>query len=44
MKMKRKFLQTIIAVTQSKWTRPILMTLTLVGILLGVTGCPGHHH
>ena len=45
MKMKSKILSRIIVVTQSKWMRPALMTLALVAILLGVTGCPaGHQH
>ena len=39
MKMKNKVISGIIAVTQSKWIRPALMTLALVVTLLGVTGC-----
>ena len=43
--MKSKILSTITAVTQSKWVRPALMTLALVAVLLGMTGCPsGHPH
>lgn len=41
--MKNKLLNTIIAVTQWKWIRPALITLALVAVLLGVTGCPHHH-
>ena len=41
--MKSKILSTIIAVTQSKWMRPALMTLALVAAVLGVTGCKPHH-
>lgn len=43
MKMKGKLLNRIVAVRQSKWTWSALMTLALVGLLLGVTGCPHHH-
>ena len=41
MKMKNKVLSRIIAITQSKWIRPELMTLALVAVLLGVAGCNG---
>jgi hypothetical protein len=35
----------IIAVTQSKWLRPALMTLAILATVLVVTGCPsGHPH
>ena len=44
MKMKSTLISGIIAVTQSKWTRPTLMTLALLVTLLGVTGCPKHPH
>ena len=44
MKMQSKILSRIIVVTQSKWMRPALMTLALVAVLLGVTGCPSHPH
>lgn len=45
MKRKNKVLSTIVAVTQSKWMRPALMTLALVAVLVGMTGCPsGHQH
>jgi len=44
MKMKSKILSRIIAVTQSNWIRPALMTLALVAVLLGMTGCPAPHH
>lgn len=44
MKMKNMGISAIIAVTQSKWIRPALMTLALVVALLGVTGCPTRHH
>ena len=44
MKTKSKVLGVIIAVTQSKWTRPALMTLALLVTLFGVTGCPKHPH
>jgi hypothetical protein len=44
MKMKNTVLNTIIAVTQSKWIRPALMTLALLTTLLVVTGCPNHPH
>lgn len=44
MKMKTTVLNTIIAVTQSKWTRPALMTLAILATMLIVTGCPSHPH
>ena len=43
MKMKNTVLNTIIAVTQSKWLRPALMTLAIFVAVLGVTGCKPHH-
>ena len=44
MKMKSTLISVIIAVTQSKWMRPALMTLAVLATVLVVTGCPGHHH
>ena len=45
MKMKHTVKSVIIAVTQSKWMRPALMTLAILATVLLVTGCPsGHHH
>jgi len=44
MKTKDKAISALIALTQSKWTRPTLITLALLGALLGLTGCPGHQH
>lgn len=44
MKTKNKAISAFIALIQSKWTRPTLITLTLLGALLGLTGCPGHPH
>ncbi len=43
MKMKNKITDAIIAVTQSKWIRPTLMTLGLLAAVLGLTGCPHPH-
>lgn len=43
MKMKNTVLSTIIAVTQSKWIRTALMTLTILVAVLGVAGCKPHH-
>ena len=43
MKMKNTVISVIIAVTQSNWTRPALMTLALLVAGLGVTGCQPHH-
>ena len=43
MKTKHALISAIIAVTQSKWIRPALMTLALVAAVLGVTGCPSNH-
>ena len=44
MKMKNTVHNTIIAVTQSRWMRPALMTLAILATLLVVTGCPSHPH
>ena len=45
MKMKTTVISGIIAVTQSNWTRPVLMTLAILATMLIVTGCPsGHPH
>ena len=43
MKMKNTVLNAIIAVTQSKWTRPALMALAIFAAAIGVTGCTPHH-
>lgn len=43
MKMKNTVISVIIAVTQSKWMRPALMTLALLVAALGVTGCHKDH-
>jgi hypothetical protein len=45
MNMKNIVISLIIAVTQSKWLRPALMTLAILATALVVTGCPaGHQH
>ena len=45
MKIKNTVIRAIIAVTQSKWMRPALMTVAIVATMLVVTGCPsGHQH
>ena len=45
MKMKTTVISGIIAVTQSRWIRPALMTLAILATMLIVTGCPsGHPH
>ncbi|HWQ90772.1 MAG TPA: hypothetical protein VN673_03805 [Clostridia bacterium] len=44
MKTKNTIISVIIAVTQSTWIRPALMTLAILSTLLLVTGCPGPHH
>ncbi len=43
MKTKHSVIGVIIAVTQSEWMRPALMTLAIVVAVLGVTGCKPHH-
>ena len=43
MKMINTVRNTIIAVTQSKWMRPTLMTLAIIVAAVGVTGCKPHH-
>ena len=42
--MKNTTISAIIAVTQSKWIRPALMTLAVLATMLIVTGCPSHPH
>jgi mannose/fructose/N-acetylgalactosamine-specific phosphotransferase system component IIC len=44
MKMKNTVISAIIAVTQSKWIRPALMTLAILVAVLGVSGCTKHPH
>ena len=44
MKMKTTVSSLIIAVTQSKWMRPALMTLAILATIIIVTGCPSHPH
>ena len=44
MKTKHMVIGAIIAVTQSKWIRPALMTLALLVAVLGVAGCEKHPH
>lgn len=41
MKMKNTLIRGIIAVTQSKWLRPSLMTLALLAAVFVATGCDG---
>jgi hypothetical protein len=41
--MKNTVISVIIAVTQSKWMRPALMTLALLVTALGVPGCHKDH-
>ncbi len=43
MKTKDKIISAIIALKQSKWTRPALMALALLVALVGLTGCPHQH-
>ena len=42
MKIQSKISDAIIAMTQSKWTRPALMALVLI-VVLGLTGCEHPH-
>ena len=44
MKTKHMVIGAIIAVTQSKWIRPALMTLALLVAVLGVADCEKHPH
>ena len=44
MKIKNTVISAIIAVTQSKWMRPALMTVAIVATMLLATGCPSHPH
>ena len=44
MKMKNTVITTILAVTQSTWMRPALLTLAILVAVLGVTGCSAPHH
>ena len=43
MKTKHTVISVIIAVTQSEWIRPALMTVAILVAVLGVTGCKPHH-
>jgi hypothetical protein len=43
MKIKNNLLSKINAVTHSKWTRPAVMTVAFLVVVLGVTGCQPHH-
>ena len=43
MKTPIEFITRIATAAYSKWMPPALMTLALVAILLGLTGCPHHH-
>ncbi len=43
MKIQNNLISKIIAVTQSKWMRPALMSLAILVAVLGVTGCKPHH-
>lgn len=43
MKMNNTIVSVIISSTQSKWIRPVLMTLALVVAVLGVSGCHTDH-
>ena len=44
MKIQNTVIRAIIAVTQSKWMRPALMTVAIVATMLVVTGCPSPPH
>ena len=41
--MKSKLLSKITAMQQSVWLMPALMTVTLLGAVLGAIGCTPHH-
>ena len=43
MKMQNAINRVIISATQSKWTRPALMALTLLVTVIGLSGCSKHH-
>lgn len=43
MKINNAVIKAIVAVTQSKWIWPALMSLALVVATLGVPGCKKHH-
>ena len=43
MKTKDTVIRRIIAVTQSKWLRPSLLTLAILATVLVATGCTPHH-
>ena len=45
MKIKNTVINGIIAVTQSTWIRPALLTLAILVTVLGASGCAsGHQH
>ena len=43
MRIKNTLINGIIAVTQSKWIRPSLLTLAILATALVATGCTPHH-
>ena len=43
MKTENTAISAIIAVTQSKWIQPALMTLAILVAVLGMAGCNPHH-
>lgn len=44
MKTKSNLLNKLRVMQQSNWLKPALMTLALVAVLRGVTGCDKHPH
>jgi len=45
MKIRKTVIRVIIALTNSNWMRPALVTFAILATSLVVTGCPsGHHH
>ena len=43
MKTKRSLTRLVLALTQSKWLQPVVLTLAVVVVLTGITGCQPHH-
>ena len=44
MKTKNTFIRAIIAMLQSSWFQPAVLTLIVSVVLFGITGCNKPHH
>ena len=44
MKTKNTFITAIIAMSQSRWLQPAVLTFVVGVVLFGITGCKQPHH